>query len=410
MRWIKWISVSLVLLMVTATFAGEGARPFQINNRLRVGYNDNVYKTEDNKKGTAELIEEVEFLVNLNFEKSFVSLRYKPQFVWYSDREPDDTELNHDFDFVFNQTFTPRVSLSVLDTLRYGEQPEGEEGDNFVREEDNFYYNALVGTLGFQLKPQTKLELSGRWNLLQYEGDAKLIDTITGEEVDGKVENRDYNMYIGGISLRHRLASQMTLIGDLRYEDMKYKDQTENVDRDYASTYVGVGAENTFSPNLIGSARIGYQYMGYSDSDIDSSSSPYGDVSLTFLPSPATRISGGLGYSMTESDVMPYSSQNKAKLYASIANDLTRRITWYLTGSYSRGNYKADTVTDQTKNTNITDGHENIYQASARATYQLNKSNWLGLSWQLVALKVSDLQNREEYTQNRISADWKTQF
>ena len=55
---------------------------------------------------------------------------------------------------------------------------------------------------------------------------------------------------------------------------------------------------------------------------------------MTYLPSPATRLSAGLGYGLYETDVFPFTNQERFQFFGSLAHDYTARISWYLTGSY----------------------------------------------------------------------------
>jgi len=395
MRWIKWIcttSLLLGMLQVSAP-AKEGALPFQFNNRLRVEWDDNIYQAgtdpdgvEHDKTSSLKAIEEIEFTVNFNLENTFVSLRYRPSLVYWEKRDDDHWDFNHDVDFVFNHSFSPRLSLSLTDTLRRGEQPELVDGDLVVREEDDFYYNLAVLGLGYIIAPQTRVDVEGRNTLLRYD------DSVTSA-------NEDYIIWAGGLTLRQRVMPKTTVLGQGRYEDVSY----DGADRGSKSVYLALGAEQNFSPNLLGSARGGYQRKMFNDDDLSSESSPYGDLSVTFLPSPATRLTGGAKYSLFEANIYPYASQKQAQMYLSLAYDVTARLAWYLTGSYTYSDYDQDTAVDVTTR----DGVENIYQASTRATYKLNRNNWLEAGYQFVDFD-SDL--RESYKRNRVDVGWKIQL
>lgn len=396
MKWTKWVCVGLFALVALqgVVQAGE-SRPVQVNNRLRVEYDDNIYQTESDKTDSFKFIEEVEFLVNFTLPQTFVSLRYRPSFVYWDKREPDHTDWQHEGDFVLNHTFSPRLALSVIDTLRRGVQPETTDNDVVVREEDNFYYNTLNGTLTYNLRPQTRVEVAGRYITLRYDDDS--VST-----------NEDFDLYVGGLTLRQQIVRETTVLGELRVESVDYN----GFDRGSDSFIAGLGVEQVFSPNLLGSLSGGYQEKEFNDDAIETQTSPYGDASLTFLPSPATRITGGAGYSLFETDVFPYANQERTQVYMSLAHDLTARVSLYLTGSWTRGDYDAEQSVEQ--NT-VKSGDENIGQISARATYKINRNHWLEAGWQYVdfdsGLEDSQGNNlRESYVRNRVDVGWKTRF
>ncbi|MFH0878945.1 MAG: outer membrane beta-barrel protein [Lentisphaerota bacterium] len=399
MRWTRWLcAASLLLLVVQGTvFAAEGSKPFQLNNRLRVEYDDNIYQsgtlpdgsdTLEAKKGGFKVIEEVDFLVNLNLENTYISLRYRPQFVWWENREPDKTDFNNDLDFVLNHDFSPRLSLSLMDTLRRGELPELQEGNILVREEDDFYYNSANGTLSYLFRPTTKLEVAGRYILLKYD------DAVTAD-------NENYNTYVGGLTLRHSLQAKTTILGDLRYEFTDY----DGLDRGSKNIYAGAGVEQTFNPSLIGNLRGGWQQKKFNMDDLGTENSPYGDLSLTILPSPATRITLGASYMLYQANVYPYADQKQLQAYCSLAYDITAKIAWYLSGGYTLSDYSQDyAAADKLISP---DGKENIYQASTRLTYKINRNNWLEAGYQFVDFD-SDL--RVSYKRNRVDVGWKIQL
>ncbi len=390
MRWTKWICLAALVLVVaqSVAFAKEGARPYQLNNRLRVEWDDNIYQTEDDKTSGMKVIEEVEFLVNFNLENTFVSLRYRPSVVWWENRSSDHWDFNNDVDFIFNHAFTPRLNMSLTDTLRRGELPELVDGNVIVREEDDFYYNSANLVLGYILRPETRIDLAGRNTLLRYD------DSVTSE-------NEDYIIWAGGATLRHRVHPKTTGLGELRYEHVTY----DGADRGSKSVYAALGVEQTFSPSLLGNLRGGYQRKMFNDDDLSSENAPYGDIALTFLPSPATRLTGGAKYSLFEANVYPYADQKQLQTYLSLAYDITARVAFYLSGSYSRGQYDGEYSVDPTVR-NV-DGTENVYQASARASYKVARNNWLEAGYQYVDFD-SDL--RVSYKRNRFDLGWKIQL
>ena len=402
MKWTKWLCAFLFAMGVVQAWAVEGSRPLQMNNRLRVEYDDNIYQSQDDKEGSFKIIEELEFLVNFNLQNTFIGLRYRPSYVWWDNRPEDDSDLQHELDFVLNQTFSPRLSLSVVDTLRRGESPrEVDDDGEVVRENSDFYYNTLNGTLGYMLSQQTRLELAGRYIAQRY-------DESTYSDSD------DFDLYVGGLTVRHQLVPETTLIGEFRGESIDY----EGPDRGSKSIYAGGGVEQIFSPNLIGNVVGGYQRKDFNDDDIDPESSPYVDASATFLPSPSTRISLGTGYSMYETDVYPFANQDRAQVYASIAHDFTARLSLYLSGNYIVGRYDSEQVVPADEDhPEITaeGGDETTTQFSTRLTYQINRSNWLEAGWQYVDFN-SDLEYstgaklRENFVENRVDVGWKTQF
>ena len=92
---------------------------------------------------------------------------------------------------------------------------------------------------------------------------------------------------------------------------------------------------------------------------------------------------------------------------------MTARISLYLTGSYIDSQYKADQAVKTAYG--VRDGSEDAVQVSARATYKVNRSNWLEAGWEFTDLS-SGLKTdagasiRDSYDENRVDVGWKTSF
>jgi len=199
----------------------------------------------------------------------------------------------------------------------------------------------------------------------------------------------------------------MTLLAECNYEKVEY----DGPDRGSDSLYVGGGLEQIFTPRLLGSVRGGYQRKEFNDDAISSEDAPYVDGSLTLLPFKNLRLTAGVGYSMYEADIFPFASQNRLKTYASVAYDITSRLSWYLTGGYTLGDYEAQQAIrgDARYDGRIKDGEEETIQVSTRIAYQLNRHNWIEAGWQYVDFQT-DYEFRVPYERNRLHLGWKFQF
>lgn len=400
MKQIRLFIVAASLLALASPAFAES--PIHLNNRLRLGYDDNVYQAGEATAGDGStvtheetdsfrIIEELEALVNLNLPRTYLGLRYRPSFIWYSDRDDDDTDFLHDVDLNFVQKITPALALSISDTLRASQLPELQDENYVVRAKDDNYYNSALATLSYNVRPETRLDLSGRYILLRYTEDAN--------------ENDNYYSAVGGLTLRQQLASRTTLMGDLRYQTVVYDEADADHNRDANSVFGGLGAEQTFNPKLLGSLRAGVEQRMYDNEAVDDNTQPYSELSMTFLPTPATRITGAASYSIYESDVASYLSQNRTYLSLSFAHDFTTKLNFYLSGAYSLNQYEADYALE----TGAVDADENSFLVSARLAYRINRINWLEVGYQFIKLD-SDLVNRESYDRNRFDIGWKIQL
>ncbi|MEM7394107.1 MAG: outer membrane beta-barrel protein, partial [Verrucomicrobiota bacterium] len=181
--------------------------------------------------------------------------------------------------------------------------------------------------------------------------------------------------------------------------------------RDSDTIFVGVAADHTFSPNFLGDIRAGYQQKNLDDAvGDDEISSPYVDLTLTFLPSPDTRIATGVGFSQYEAHVEPFANQERFRVFGSLVKELTGKVTWYNTISLTQSSYDSDELSSSavaSRETGIADGDEDIVRFGTRLSYRMNRSNWLEAGWSHLTF---DSDVRSEFDRNRLSLAWRTRL
>ncbi|MDP2324057.1 MAG: hypothetical protein Q8N51_08510, partial [Gammaproteobacteria bacterium] len=251
-----FIVAGLLLALAAPVLAASAESPVHVNNRLRLGYDDNIYQEDSNRdpNSSFRVVEEIEMLVNLNLERTYLGLRYRPSLIWYEDRVPDDMDFLNDMDLNFTHSFSPSLSLSLNDTLRAGQLPELQDEGYVVRQNDDNIYNSALATVSYNIKPETRVDLSGRLITLKYTKDTVYPN---GEVEDHRNDN--YYSMVGGLTLRQQLASRTTVMGDLRYQVLTYNEADADNNRDADTAFAGLGLEQTFSPQLLGTLRAGVE-------------------------------------------------------------------------------------------------------------------------------------------------------
>ena len=419
MGWKKWAELlGVVLVVAQPAMAREGGFPYKLMNRLRVEYDDNYDEVADDPKSSFKVIEELELAVDVNLQQTFIGINVRPSFVWWENRPGDDTDIHAYVDLLLNHHFSRRVSVSLRESFRRAEAPELIENGEAYRKESNFNFNKVDGALSMLVRPDIYLDLSAAYSLIRYDDD------------DLSMQN-DYNKYLAGTRVRYQMLPATEISANLDYENIDYNESIAS--RGSSLIAGGMGVEHMFSPNLLGSAKLGYQYRDNKDSYSGEDTAPYGDVGLTILPSPQTRISLGASYSLLETDIYPYTQQQRMRGYGSVSYDLTARLTLTVSGSYTTGDYDAEdlpkdalvgdlpakqqaevkaanpSATDSTPLSeqyisSISDGTENLALLSTSLMYKLNRMNWLELGWKYTTMD-SDL--RDDFNRNIIMAGWK---
>lgn len=389
------ITTVLALLLAGAAAYANTASPFHVANRIRFEFDDNVYQTDRNEEDSFNIYEEIELSLNLNFENTFLGLRYRPNLVWYSGRDDGETDFLNDLDLNFSQKFGPAFTLGISEKLRAGQLPAVEDGDYRVRSDEDNIYNSVLATLACQILPATRLDLSARHIILEYD--------------DASHNNDNYRIIIGGLSLRQTFGSLSTLSLDARYEDSEYNDADPRFRRDASTIYAGLGLEQTLNPALLGSLRAGVSVRDFDLEGYDDHTDPYVDFSLSFFPSPATRLTANLGYAIGESDASAYLTETRFNASLHLAHDFTAKLTLATSVGYSHGEFESDYSFSAARGASISDEDDDRYYATALLSFQILRNNWLEFGWQY--LKI-DADNSVEtpYDRNRLNLGWRIQL
>lgn len=391
----KKICLAMAAAAIAASAMADN-QVFHLANSLKLGYDDNVYLRDTDKQDSFRIIESVDVRLNLNLERTYLGIRYNPALSWYADREDDKTDVLHNVTFNWIQDLAPRLKLDVSDSLRAGQLPELYDEDGYVVRQDNDnYYNSARASLLYQLTEKTRIDASGRYILLNYSDD--------GENDAHRYDN--YDSWVAGLTLRQVLASRTTAMADVRYQELKYDHSLDGFCRDADMIFAGLGLEQTFSREIIGSLRAGVERRSYDTDDYDDQTKPYVEASLTLMPSPATRFTLTGSYSITESDIGNYLSQERLYCSISAAHDFTSRLSAYLTASYAKGDYDGEYSSTKV----LPDVTEDSYTAGARIAYKVLENHWFELGYHFLKLE-SDSAARESYEDNRFDLGWKWQI
>ncbi len=364
-----------------------------LNNTLRLAWNDNYYQATSNKTSTGMITEQPEIMINLNRENTFLGLRYRPSFVWFTESSVSRRQtVQHELDASLSHTFSPRFSVSVVETFRRGVQPELQDRNNaLILPDQSYMENTVNGTLGIQLRQSTRLDASGRFYIMRYDNEA--VST-----------NTDYNIASAGLTLRQEVSKATTISGSLNYDNTSYRQLSARS----ANTFsIGGGVDHTFGPRLLGSLSGGYQLKSFELASISGQNSPYGNFSLTYLFNPRLRFTAGASYSLWEADIQPYASQERLSSYASLGYDLSTRVAVYLSGGITRGKYLSEQTYTPSGDSTAQGGNDTIYQGSLRASYMIDRHNFLEATYQYTKA-ASDV--RADFAANLFDLGWRLSF
>jgi uncharacterized protein (PEP-CTERM system associated) len=214
--------------------------------------------------------------------------------------------------------------------------------------------------------------------------------------------------HLGTVNLRWQLQPETVGILGYQYGETHYTaderlfvqapppgaDIAESEDRNTRSHYFYVGVDQSFTPQLNGSLRVGAQFTDYYNAN-DDTINPYADGNLTWTYNPDSWVQLGVRHTRAATDISLIGNEpNKDQELTTVYGSLNHRISGKLVGSilaqYQHAIFE-DAPSDET---------ENFFLAGVNLSYQINEFLSAETGYNFDRLD-SDISNRS-YTRNRV--------
>jgi hypothetical protein len=380
--------------MVSVDGFAAKERVIRFQNHVRLGYDDNVYRTQNNEKGSAYLTDIVNISGKLNFSSRTDALLYwQPEFRFRFDADPEFVTYQ-DFYARLNHAISQRTFLTVSDRFRY--QDQGGQTGSGVNSTDNQYIeNDLSGALDVTLNAVSSAKVGLGYEFRTWD-DANF----------GVTRGNDYDQFRGNASYIRQLRENTTqgTLG-VMFTDHSYEGSRGG----FSSLTAFGGVDQNFNPNLTGYGRLGYTGTSLDNSQSGDSSSPYLSAGLNFSPTARTSLNGSIGYNQSKSENSVYNMQDRFNLLFGARHDLTAKINIAGSIGYIFSYYQADyaRLVDQNGNpVTAPDTKDNYFKLTVRGSYQVNRNNFLEAGW-LFETRDADSSFLSKYDRNQVDVAWR---
>ena len=392
------VGLLVVLSLVSASVFAAKERSIRVQNTVRLGYDDNVYQNDDNKEGTAYITDIINISGKLTFSsRSDMLLYWQPEFRYRLDADPKFITYQ-DLYARFNHALSQRTFLQISDRFRY--QDKDGQSDIGQTQDQNYLENDLMGSVDYTINAVSHTTLGGGYE----------FRTWDDSEYGGGTLNNDYTQWRADGSYIRELRPNTTqgVLG------LGYMDHTYDGDRGgFKSTTISGGVDQNFSPNVIGNIRLGYAFSQVDGAQGDSdTSAPYLQAGLDVNPTARTSFTGTMGYSLSQSQNSIYNAQDQFSMGLGVRHDLTGKISLSSSLSYIYSLYDGDFIRTGTGfggvpvGVDIEDAKENYITFNVRASYQINRSNFIDAGYQF-STRSSDSDNLNEYDRNVLDIGWR---
>lgn len=423
-----------------ALMAADASKPWSVSATLRGFYDDNV-ATIPNHATVPEGSHRDSFGFEVSpaaalawsMDQTTITLGALYSFKHY-DHIPFGSTSHNDNTFTFNagltHAFNEQISLRVSDAFVVGQEPDllraGNTFATFQRVSgDNIRNYGMIG-LDAQLTPEIGLGVGYDNAFYDYKdrgaGVSGLVVQPSTAGALNRIENRAH------IELNYLVLPETKALIGYQFTDVDYN-ANELISGTFFDPSTGaivldpngnltlfnpiyskhrnsrehtgyVGAEQTFSPQLKGSIRVGASYTEYPNDDVVSSTwTPYVNASLRYHYTELSYVEGGFSFDRNATDVVGGGTPSaltvdaeSAVVYASLNHAITPHLIGSLLGQFQNSHYHGGTFNNN---------DEQYYLLGLNLAYRFNQYFSTEVGYNYDRLASSSAINRT-FDRNRV--------
>ena len=191
----------------------------------------------------------------------------------------------------------------------------------------------------------------------------------------------------GQLTTRYELSPQRYAVAVLRGTEINYTDRLPGAgNRDSTGGAVLVGLDYSATGLFRFRALVGYQQRDYVNAQYANISSPIVEASVTWTPQLLTTVTGTVRREIDDSTDVNFAAYTVTSVQLGVAHELRRNIILTGFAQYQRAEFDSSTGTAAATATGLlgagNTGTQDIYTAGLGATWRLNRTTRLGLSYQ----------------------------
>jgi hypothetical protein len=332
----------------------EKAKPWTLSATLRGFYDDNPtasFKTDKQESWGIQVSPSL--AVNLALDQTLIGFNYTYDMRWYEARLNDEADHSHHVTLKVDHAFSERYKLEVGDTFNYAQEAELQgivsNPTGTLRTEQNYLHN--LGHLAFTAV------LTPEWSVVgEYQNDYWDYDQDGNGSLSATLDRLEHLFSVSG-----RWQAMPNTVGVVGYQ-YGIVDHTSDDSlvlgggppladtRDANSHFVSVGAEQVFTSQLSGKAKVGAQFVNYPNAvqnQDDSVISPYADASASYTYNPGSFLQLGVRHQRNQTDVAigtpgapPVQDQESTGVYGVVNHRIAPNFTGSLLGQFQYSNFR----------------------------------------------------------------------
>src|SRR5262245_23172298 len=334
----------------------EKSKAWTFSGTLRGFYDDNPTASIKTDKQESWGIEVSPSLaVNLALDQTLIGFSYTYGLRWYEARPRNEADHTHRVNLKVNHAITERYKLEVSDTFNYAQEAELEgivsNPTGTLRNDLSYAHNN--GRIAFtaELTPVLGLVAEYQNDFWSFEQDSP----VNGGSLSAALDRFEH---LGTLTARWQampntvglLSYQYLAINHTSSESLYTYAQVDPDTRDATSHIISVGAEQVFTSQLSGQARIGSQFTDYPNAlanQDDSVISPYADASTIWTYNPGSYMQLGIRHQRNQTDQVqgtagatPVQDQESTGIYGVVNHRIAPNLTGSVLGQVQHSSFR----------------------------------------------------------------------
>jgi hypothetical protein len=394
------------------------SRPWSVSASLRGFYDDNYLTARDDsaqKRHSFGFSVSPQASVALSNDQTDFGARYVFGMMYYDDRKSSKEDYTHQFDLSLNHSFSPRYSVGVSDSFVISQEPTvvdptgatslpyRAKGDN-IRNLGSVTFNAslaelLTAVLGYSntyydyqqkntdINPVTELPIEfGSYSALLDRMEHSILANLRWQFQPSTVGVFGYQYGVINYTADELIVNPLSTGGV----------EVRSSVRDKHTHTMYVGADQTFTPALSASVRLGAEYSeAFNANPSEGKWGPYADLSATYRYGAGCNAQLGFRQFFTQTDVLAQNASSSV-VYGSVNHRITPQLMASVMASYQYSKFNGGAYGES-----VADGQtQNYFLAGVNLSYEFARhfSADVGYNFDTLSSKAA---GRYDWTRNR---------
>jgi len=299
---------------------------------------------------------------NLPLDQTFFGVDFTYGLKWYDARDTGNTDQSAIFNLKLDHAFSERYDVSVKDSFVYSNEPTVLDAGGAIsaplRTDSDAYRNQANVDFGMQFTPKWGMNVGLENTFYHYmQGAGDVSNSVLNPS---RSQLLDRSASLVPIDLRYTVNPKFVGLFGYQYGRTDYLSDDVYLTpysvvsaspdwRNSQANFLYLGGEYSITSQLNAALKAGAQYTKYDNLDDlvgasgldDSQTTPYVDLSLSYLYNPGSFVTGGYTYGLTATDVQVLDNKSSV-FYVALTHRITARVDVNLLYQFQYSTYNGN--------------------------------------------------------------------